>query len=102
GPPRFLASAVVYFLIWLTVAFFLNRWSPATDRPGVAGDSRHLRMLSAAGLVLYALTITLASIDWVMSLEPNWVSSIYGALFGVGQVLSALSFAVIVLVCLSD
>src|SRR5262249_41765867 len=41
-------------------------------------------------------------IDWVMSLEPDWVSSIYGAFFGVGQVLSALSFAVIVLVLLSD
>jgi hypothetical protein len=45
--------------------------------------------------MLYGVTITLASIDWVMSLEPRWISSLFGALFGIGQVLSAWSFAVI-------
>jgi hypothetical protein len=99
--PFFIIRAVIYFGIWLTVMYFVNRWSAAEDRPD-AGDPRHLRKLSSAGLVLYGATITFASIDWVMSLEPRWYSSIYGALFGIGQVLNAMAFAVIALVLLSD
>jgi hypothetical protein len=98
--PFFLIRAAIYFGVWLTVMLLVNRWSAAADRPDAA-DPRHLRMLSAAGLMLYGATITFASIDWVMSLEPRWYSSIYGALFGVGQVLSAMAFAVLVLVLLS-
>ena len=46
--------AVAYFVIWLVLAFLLNRWSVAADRPG-ASDHRHLRKLSAVGLMLYGL-----------------------------------------------
>jgi hypothetical protein len=101
SPPRFLTSAAIYFAVWLGVAYFFNRWSVAHDRPG-AGDPRHLRMLSAAGMMLYGVTITLAAIDWIMSLEPRWVSSIFGVLIGVGQVLTALAFAVVVLALTAD
>jgi hypothetical protein len=97
----FLIRAAVYFGVWLAVMYLVNRWSVNEDRPD-AGDPRHLRKLSSAGLMLYGGTITFASIDWVMSLEPRWYSSIYGALFGVGQVLSALSFAIVALVLLAD
>jgi hypothetical protein len=97
----FLVRAAMYFGIWLAVVLVLNRWSAAEDRPD-AGDPRHLRKLAAGGLMLYGVTITFAAIDWVMSLEPRWFSSIYGALFGVGQVLSAMAFAVIALVLLAD
>src|SRR5439155_7030189 len=55
-----------------------------------------------AGLIVYAVTITLASIDWVMSLEPKWFSSIFGALFGMDEVLTAWSFAVVGLLLLHD
>jgi len=57
--------------------------------------------LSAGGLVAYGLTITLASFDWLMSLEPHWFSTIYGALILGGQGLSALAFLLAVLICLS-
>jgi hypothetical protein len=95
SPSRFVIAAIGYFAVWLTVAFFLSRWSVAQDRPG-AGDARPLRMM------VYGVTITLASIDWIMSLEPKWVSSIFGALIGVGQVLNALAFAVVVLAVTAD
>ena len=58
--------------------------------------------LSGVGLVLYALTVTFASVDWVMSLEPRWYSTIYGLLFMVGQALAAMAFSIIVLIWLSD
>jgi Ni/Fe-hydrogenase subunit HybB-like protein len=51
---------------------------------------------------LYGLALTFASIDWVMSLEPHWFSSIFGVLFGAGQLLSGLSFCIIVVLMLAD
>jgi hypothetical protein len=58
-------------------------------------------MLSSGTLVLYALTVTFWSVDWVMSIEPHWFSTIYGVLFMTGQALAALAFAVAVLVLLA-
>ena len=52
-------------------------------------------MLSAGGLLAYGLTITFASFDWLMSLEPHWFSTIYGVLILGGQGLSALAFLIV-------
>jgi hypothetical protein len=60
-----------------------------------------MQKLSAGGLVLYGLTITYASFDWLMSLEPHWYSTIYGVLIMGGQGLSAMAFLIGVLVWLS-
>jgi hypothetical protein len=62
----------------------------------VRDNTRRFKALSAAGLILYAFTISFAAIDWVMSLDPSWISTIYGLLFLIGQVLSALCFAIVV------
>ena len=51
-----------------------------------------MQMLSGGGLLVYGLTITFASFDWLMSLEPHWFSTIYGVLFIGGQGLTALAF----------
>jgi hypothetical protein len=100
--PFFFGRAIAYFAIWIAIALVMNRWSIAQDRPDAGGDPRDMRKLAAGGLVLYALTITFASIDWVMSLEPHWFSTIFGPLFGVGQVLSGLSFSTVVLLIFAD
>ena len=92
----FVIRAVFYFLIWGTLAFFLTKWSAEQDRPTVRDNTRRFKAVSAAGLILYAFTISFAAIDWVMSLDPSWISTIYGLLFLIGQVLSALCFAVVV------
>jgi hypothetical protein len=63
---------------------------------------RRLEALSGPGLVLYGGTVTFASIDWVMSLEPHWYSTIYGLLFIVGQALTTLAFAIVVLSLLAE
>jgi hypothetical protein len=100
----FVVRSVAYFAIWLLLSFFLNLWSvsrerrvdperPRTDieRP------RPLRLLSAVGLLLHGLAVSFAAVDWVMSLEPEWYSTIYPVLFAVGQVISALAFGMVVL-----
>jgi len=99
--PFFVVRAAFYFAVWLLLAYLINRWSRENDRTGDPLVFRKLARLSAPGLILYAFTITFASIDWVMSLEPHWYSTIFGMIFMTGQGLSALAFATLVLVLLS-
>src|SRR5262249_12202853 len=102
NPAFFDLRAAFYFLTWAALAHFLSKWSRDLDRDSDRVVARRLRSLSGGGLVLLGLTITFASIDWAMSLEAHWFSSIYGMVFMVGEALSALCFAVVVLAVLGD
>lgn len=93
--PFFIIRALIYFMVWSGLAYLLNRWSLQQDETGGSGLSSRLRRLSAIGLMLYFVTATFAAFDWLMSLEPEWFSSIYGVLFIVGQALAALALAII-------
>ncbi len=94
--PSFWIRAIVYFAIWIIVAHFLSKWSLEQDRTADRTLTRRLRMLSGPGIVLYGLTVTFSAIDWAMSLEPEWHSTIYGMIFMAGQGLQAIAFAIIV------
>lgn len=97
----FLIRAVIYFAAWLVLAYFLNKWSRQQDQAADRRLERRFQLLSGGGLVLYGFTVTFAVIDWVMSLEPQWFSTIFGLLFVAGQGLSALAFVIAALVVLS-
>jgi hypothetical protein len=99
--PFFLVRAAVYFGAWNAIAYFLNRWSLEQDRSPDPRIARRMQLLSGGGLVAYGLTITFASFDWVMSLDPHWYSTIFGVLFMGGHGLTALAFLVIALAWLS-
>ena len=89
--------AIVYFGIWIGMTYFLNRWSSEQDTPeGGAKSTLRFRVLSGFGLVLYSFTISFAVIDWVMSLQARWISTIYGFLFIAGEALSAFCFVVVI------
>ncbi len=100
--PFFLTRTAIYFAVWIGLAFLLSRWSLEQDRTADLSLSRRLQMLSGPGLVLYGLTMTFGAIDWVMSLEPEWFSTIYGITFMVGQVLSSFAFIILIAVVLAD
>lgn len=89
--------AVIYFAIWIGMAYFLTKWSSEQDTPG-GGEKSTLRFraMSGLGLVIYSLTISFAVIDWVMSLQARWISTIYGFIFIAGEVLSAYCFVVVI------
>ena len=89
----FVARAVIYFFVWSLLALLLNRWAARQDREAGTETPRHFRLLSAPGLVAYGLMMTFAAVDWVMSLEPHWFSTIYGVIFMVGQAAMGLAFA---------
>src|SRR5205085_8271836 len=102
----FVVRAAFYFLSWGIFVYLFNRWSVQVDVPAPSLDAYHkLRLrfmrLGGGGLVFYAITITLAAVDWVMSLDPIWYSTIWGMIYMVGQVLLALSFTIVILVMLS-
>ncbi|MGE5277936.1 MAG: hypothetical protein ACM3SU_13145 [Acidobacteriota bacterium] len=99
--PSFGARAVVAFAAWLALAAFLSKWSLAQDTNPDPALNRKLQRLSGGGLVVYGLTTTFTSVDWVMSLEPRWYSTMYGVLFMVGQALAALALATVSVVSLS-
>ncbi|HYT66330.1 MAG TPA: hypothetical protein VEL51_07940 [Vicinamibacterales bacterium] len=99
----FVIRAGVYFAVWLFCSTMLNRWSDQQDAGELAvteADTRRFRAVSAPGLLIYVILLSLAAVDWIMSLTPHWYSTIFGLIMVVGQGLSALSFSVAVLALL--
>src|SRR5579864_5018915 len=92
----FFIRAIIYFAIWNLLSFLLSKWSKQTDRSGAPDNSQRFKAVSGPGLILYAFTITFAVIDWVMSLDPSWISTIFGLIILIGQMLSAMCFAVVI------
>jgi hypothetical protein len=91
----FIVRAAIYFAIWNLLSFFLTKWSREQDQPPVR-DNKRFKVLSGPGIILYAFTVSFAAIDWVMSLDPSWISTIYGLVILIGQLLSAMCFAIVV------
>jgi hypothetical protein len=99
--PFFTVRAVIYFGVWLTLAYLLNKWSLAQDRTADNRYTKNMRVLSGPGMVALIFTVTFASIDWYMSLEPEWFSTIYGFIYVAAWSLSALAFVIFVMARLS-
>src|SRR5690348_14182788 len=87
---------IVFLLIWWGMVYLLTKWSRQQDEAPVRDFSPLYKKLSAPGLIVYAFTISFAVIDWVMSLDARWISTIYPMIFIAGQVLSAVCFVVVV------
>jgi hypothetical protein len=95
--PFFWARAVLFFAAWMAMAYLLTRWSDAEDRGTDPEAARKSRRLSGVGLVVYGISLHFASIDWIMSLQPTFHSTIFGPLVAAGQLVSAQALVVIVL-----
>ncbi len=92
----FFGRMVVYFAIVGTLAFVLNRMSLEQDRTGNPDLARRMRMVSGPGIILYCLVATFASVDWLMSIETHWSSTMYGFYLIVSQALAALTFTIVI------
>lgn len=95
APGFFAVRTAICFAAWLALSHLLRRWSFARAPGGDAAAARQLRAVSALGLLLYALTVTVAAVDWIMSLSPQWYSTTFGLLAGIGQALCAFAFAIV-------
>jgi hypothetical protein len=98
----FLFRTVGYFLIWGGITYALTAWSRKHDE---TGDWRLLKRMTAFSgpiMVLFVLLVTFASVDWCMSLDPHWFSTIYGLLFLISWALSTMAFVITLLTWLQS
>ena len=100
--PFFIARQVIYFAAWGTIGYLLTKWSAEHDRTGDPALLGKMARLSGGGLVAYFITVTFAMVDWTMSVNPHWFSTIWGMLYIGGHGLSAFAFGIIVLVMLAQ
>ncbi len=98
----FIVRTAIYFVVWIVMAYLLNKWSREQDETAKPELTRRLQSLSGPGLVIFGLTVTYASVDWVMSLEPHWFSTIYGMIFMVTEGLAAMSIVTVAVILLSS
>lgn len=99
--PFFIIRALIYFSVWIGAALWFFKGSQKQD----AGDqaiTQTLRNRSAPGIILYIITMTFAAFDWGMSLDPEWFSGMYGVIFMIGQVISAVAFIIIFMVLMGE
>ncbi len=99
--PFFLGRAVFYFIVWNLFVTALSRWSLRQDETKDEKPLLRLETLSRGGLVAVGLTFSFAAIDWAMSLEPHWFSTLYAILVLGGCLMSAMAFMILIAAVLS-
>ena len=92
----FLIRAGVYFLIWGSLGTWVHRASVSMDQSGNPVTLKNLRKYSAPSLLLFGLSIAFAGFDWLMSLSPEFASTMWGVYVFAGSVISSLSLITLV------
>jgi hypothetical protein len=93
----YICRQIFFLVVFIGIAAQLRKWSLQQDATSDAAPTRKARVLSGIGVVIYGLLGTFAAIDWIMSLEPHWYSSMFGVIVLAGQILTAFAFAIIML-----
>jgi len=96
NPVGFTIRLFAYFLIWIGLSRLLQKSTLRQDETNFKREQDRRASWGAPGLVAFVLTMTFAFTDWVMSLEPHWSSTIYGAWWVVGMCLMAFAFVTII------
>ena len=99
--PFYLARTAIYFAGWGFLSWWFNRWSAREDRIGHDAVHGRAGMLAGPGLIFWGFSVTFMSIDWILSADPKWFSTMFGLLFIAGQGLTSMAFLVTVVVLLS-
>lgn len=100
--PFFIGRTIFYFAVWIAFASVLRRSSLQQDQTGDSSEADRRASIGAPGIVVYVLTITFAFVDWVMSLDPHWYSTIYGLWFVVSHGLCGVSLLAMIVTRLKD
>lgn len=100
--PFFIIRAALYFVIWIALAYFVNRWSRTQDERDDPEFLQRIRRPAGFAIVLFGLSVTFALIDWTMSLEPHWFSTIYPGMVAMGAVLTTFAFVIVIVALLAQ
>jgi len=93
----YILRQIVFLAVFICIGSKLRRWSLDQDATADAAPTRKARTLSGPGVVIYGLLGTFASVDWILSLEPKWYSTMFGVIVLIGQILTAYAFSVMML-----
>jgi hypothetical protein len=99
--PFFYFRAALYFTIWLMLMYLFAKWSREQDAEA-RNVRRKFQLLAGPGMIIYTVSVSFAAVDWIMSLDPHWASSIFGLLIVIGQLLSAMAFTIAVVAHLAQ
>lgn len=94
----YIVRQIFFFFVWIWIALRLRKWSLEQDATNDAAPTRRARFLSGPGTVIYGLLVTFAAVDWIVSLEKGWYSTMFGVILAGGQILTAFAFAILLLV----
>ncbi|HTR42325.1 MAG TPA: hypothetical protein VMH87_11980 [Pseudomonadales bacterium] len=97
NPPAFIVRALVCFAIWTFIAWRLRQWSLQQDASADAAPTLKIRALSGPAIGIVPLTASFAFVDWAMSIEPDWSSTVFPVIILSSQILMAIAFAIIML-----
>ncbi len=92
---------MIITVVWSGAAFLFAKFSKLQDETGDMEWRRKMRFIAGPMALIYILSLTVGAVDWVMSLEPAWFSSIFGVMLAAGQMLSMLTFGIVFLTWLS-
>jgi hypothetical protein len=96
----FVARAVLYFALWTAIVVIFARASRRQDATGDRSITLRLKRLAGPALIVVAITQTFAAIDWVMSLSPEWYSTMFGVYWFAGCFVSFFAFLTLLVVSL--
>jgi hypothetical protein len=97
NPLAFGVRTFLYLGLWTWLAWRLRVWSLRQDKTQEAEPTRRARVVAGPGIVIFSLLGTLAAVDWIMSLEKHWYSTMFAVVVIIGQILLALAFSVLML-----
>jgi hypothetical protein len=98
--PFFLGRAAFYFAGWMFLSWWFNRWSLKEDLEGHDVVHGKMSAMAGPGLLFWGFSVTFMSLDWILSIDPLWFSTIFGMLFMANQGLTAMAFLIALMVLL--
>ena len=100
NPTFFLVRSAIYLLVWAGLAVFFYKHSTKQDQTGDTVHTHRMQRMSGVGLLILGLTLSFAAFDWIMSLDPHWYSTIFGAYYFAGSAVAIFSFIIVMGVAL--
>jgi hypothetical protein len=100
--PFFYGRMAFYLLVWAVLSYLFRSRSVAQDASGDQGITRRLQNLSYPSIFLFAITITFASVDWIMSMDPHWYSTMFGVYYFAGAIVAIYATLVLLSMALQS
>ena len=98
----FLVRTAMYFVFWCGMAWFFRKHSVDQDSDGDRQHTAKRQSFAAPGIAIFALTLTFASFDWIMSIDAHWFSTMFGVYYFAGANVAFYAVLAVILLWLTS